>query len=179
VAKTPSRPRDASAPPTDFAQVPPRDLHPVADIRFVMIELGKLTANVDRLIEDMKAHGEGLERRSKENAIEITKVCDRIGPVESGLQTLVDASKAPWWKKIDPANAMLAAIGIVTLLLTLVLGNGRFEDMGKRIDQADKRAEQVEQRSNRTEDRISAKLDQIQADLATIKAERAAASGAK
>jgi outer membrane murein-binding lipoprotein Lpp len=165
--RTKSGPKEAEGPPTDAtvtgASGLDRSEHswPLQLITQLHTEVGQLTAKVDRLIGDLKDH------------------TGRLAPLESGLQALVEAKKAPWWKKIDPANALLAAIGIVTLLLTLVLGNGRFEDMGKRIDQADKRAETVEQRSNRTEDRISAKLDQIQTDLATLKAERAVANPAK
>ena len=38
--------------PTDIANVPPRDLYPTSDIRFVMIEIGKLSAKVDALRDD-------------------------------------------------------------------------------------------------------------------------------
>src|ERR1700682_5623301 len=47
--------------PQDFPQVPPRDLYPISDIRFVMTEIGKLTANVERLIVDVKSHSEKLQ----------------------------------------------------------------------------------------------------------------------
>lgn len=47
--------------PDVFAQVTPRDLHPTSDIRFVMIELGKLTANVERLITDVASHGAKID----------------------------------------------------------------------------------------------------------------------
>ena len=46
--------------PTEYPQIAARDLYPTSDIRFVLVELGKLTANVDRLIEDTKAHGQEL-----------------------------------------------------------------------------------------------------------------------
>jgi hypothetical protein len=59
VAKGQKPPGDSS--PQDFAQVTPRDLHPTSDIRFVMVEVGKLTANVDRLIDDIKTQGRGLD----------------------------------------------------------------------------------------------------------------------
>lgn len=47
--------------PQDFAQGTPRDLHPTSDIRFVMVEVGKLTANVERLIADVKSQGDKLD----------------------------------------------------------------------------------------------------------------------
>jgi hypothetical protein len=43
--------------PSEFAQVPPRDLYPTSDIRFVLVEIGKLSASVDRLIDDVSAQG--------------------------------------------------------------------------------------------------------------------------
>lgn len=51
-----------SVTPTEYAQVtPPRDLHSTSDIRFVMLEVGKLTANVERLINDITAHGSKID----------------------------------------------------------------------------------------------------------------------
>lgn len=50
-----------AAVPSDFPQGTPRDLYPTSDIRFVMIEVGKLTANVDRLIADVKSQGTKLD----------------------------------------------------------------------------------------------------------------------
>jgi hypothetical protein len=46
---------------SDIPTGPPRDLHPVADIRFVMNEMGKLTAKVDRLIADVEKHGDKVD----------------------------------------------------------------------------------------------------------------------
>lgn len=55
----------SSDPPRDFANVPaPRDLHPTSDIRFVILEIGKLTTKVDTLNEN------------------VGKVYDRLGKVE-------------------------------------------------------------------------------------------------
>lgn len=53
---------DRETAPKQFAEIPPpRDLYATSDIRFVMMEIGKLTANVDRLISDVKSHGEKLD----------------------------------------------------------------------------------------------------------------------
>jgi len=43
--------------PSDFPQVTPPDLYATSDIRFVMLEIGKLGTKVDRLIDDVKDHG--------------------------------------------------------------------------------------------------------------------------
>lgn len=51
-----------NAPPSDFAQTTPRDLHPTSDIRFVMVELGKLTANVDSLISSQEKFGSRIDK---------------------------------------------------------------------------------------------------------------------
>jgi len=40
---------------------PPRELFPTSDIRFVMVEVGKLTAHVERLIEDVKSQSTKLD----------------------------------------------------------------------------------------------------------------------
>lgn len=49
------------APPSSVAQTTPRDMYPTSDIRFVMLEIGKLSANVDRLIADVKSHGDKID----------------------------------------------------------------------------------------------------------------------
>lgn len=49
-----------SQPPKNFANVPPQDLYPTSDIRFVMNEQGKLGAKIDRLIQDVEKNGEKL-----------------------------------------------------------------------------------------------------------------------
>jgi hypothetical protein len=38
-----------------------RDLYPTSDIRLVMIDLGKLTTKVDRLIADVEKHGAKID----------------------------------------------------------------------------------------------------------------------
>jgi hypothetical protein len=39
----------------------PRDLYPTSDIRFVLVEIGKLTTKVDRLIDDTGSHGDKID----------------------------------------------------------------------------------------------------------------------
>ena len=53
--------RDIVTPSAPQAPPPPRDLHNTSDIRFVMHEIGKLSANVDRLIADVSAQGEKID----------------------------------------------------------------------------------------------------------------------
>lgn len=60
MAKFPSDRAKPSA-PEDFPQTTPRDLHPTSDIRFVMRDLGELTAKVDRLIADVAGHGTKID----------------------------------------------------------------------------------------------------------------------
>jgi len=47
--------------PREVVQTTPRDLHPTSDIRFVMVEIARLTTEVKRLIEDVRAQGEKLD----------------------------------------------------------------------------------------------------------------------
>lgn len=48
--------------PQDFPDVTPRDLYPTSDIRFVLLEIGKLTSKVDRLIHDVDKQDEKLDK---------------------------------------------------------------------------------------------------------------------
>ncbi len=56
--RPPSTGESTGETPKEFPQTPPPpDLYATSDIRFVMLEIGKLTANVERLISDVKLHG--------------------------------------------------------------------------------------------------------------------------
>ena len=51
-----------SEPPRQLPSVPPpQDLYQTSDIRFVMIELGKVGVKVDRLIQDVEGHGAKID----------------------------------------------------------------------------------------------------------------------
>jgi hypothetical protein len=55
-------PDQESGPPRQFANVPtPQDLYATSDIRFVMLELGKLGTKVDRLISDVEAQSTKID----------------------------------------------------------------------------------------------------------------------
>ncbi len=47
--------------PEEFAQTPPRDLHPTSDIRFVMVNIGDLSSKVDALIKSVDGHGDKID----------------------------------------------------------------------------------------------------------------------
>lgn len=47
--------------PSDFPSVTPRDLYPTSDIRFVLVEIGKLSSSVERLIVDVKSQSDKLD----------------------------------------------------------------------------------------------------------------------
>jgi hypothetical protein len=49
-----------SEPPREVASVTPKDLYPTSDIRFVLVELGKVGTKLDRLIEDVGKQSEKL-----------------------------------------------------------------------------------------------------------------------
>ncbi len=44
---------ESGPPPESAMGAPVRDLHPTMDARFVLVEIGKLTSKVDRLIDDV------------------------------------------------------------------------------------------------------------------------------
>ena len=54
-------PIEAPREPEDFPQTTPRDLHPTSDIRFVMIEIAKLSTLVERLIKDVANQEEKID----------------------------------------------------------------------------------------------------------------------
>ena len=54
-------PGDQNTTPEEFPSVSPRDLYPTSDIRFVIVEVAKLTTQVERLIEDVKGHGDKID----------------------------------------------------------------------------------------------------------------------
>jgi hypothetical protein len=67
--------------------VPPTELYPTSDIRFVMVEIGKLTKSVDRLIDDVKDSSSRLG--SIENTLTLIKgglfACIFLIPIIGGL----------------------------------------------------------------------------------------------
>ena len=52
---------DESGPPPEASGAPFKELYPVADIRFVLVEIGKLTTQVQRLITDTSKHGDKID----------------------------------------------------------------------------------------------------------------------
>ncbi len=50
----------------EYSNVPPGDLHPSPEIRFVLVEIGKLTATVGRLVDDVKGQGSKLDGLSRQ-----------------------------------------------------------------------------------------------------------------
>ena len=52
---------DDSGPPPEVSGAPARDLYPVSDIRFVLVEIGKLSTQVNRLIADTSKHGDKID----------------------------------------------------------------------------------------------------------------------
>lgn len=55
-------PSVAAGPPTEVASVPPpQDLYPTSDIRFVLVEIGKLNTKIDHLISVQEKFGSKLD----------------------------------------------------------------------------------------------------------------------
>jgi hypothetical protein len=61
LAKGVPRQTEQETTPQEFAEAPPRDIYPVSDIRFVLVEIGKLATKTDRLIDDVKGHGDKID----------------------------------------------------------------------------------------------------------------------
>lgn len=70
--------------PKEFPQVsPPVELYATSDIRFVMVELGKVGTKVDRLIEDTNKNAEKISDLSKtvakfETTVKVGSACIAI-----------------------------------------------------------------------------------------------------
>ncbi len=52
---------DKKSPPSSQHQGYPKDYYPTPDIRFVLVEIGKLSSNMERLISDVKSQSEKLD----------------------------------------------------------------------------------------------------------------------
>jgi hypothetical protein len=65
MVKRPTAPTTDSTTPSEFPQIPPRDLYATSDIRFVMRDIGELTAKIDRLIDDTKENSAKISDLSK------------------------------------------------------------------------------------------------------------------
>ena len=62
MAKPPRRPvLEQPGEPDQLPDVTPRDLYQTSDIRFVMLEIGKLMSKVDILILDVSKHGDRID----------------------------------------------------------------------------------------------------------------------
>jgi hypothetical protein len=78
-----------SGPPRQFPSVPPQDLYPTSDIRFVMVELGKVSTKLDRLIEDVGKHSEKIGK------LDTTLDRVRTGAIVAGV--LISAAVGVFW----------------------------------------------------------------------------------
>jgi hypothetical protein len=95
--------------PKEYAQTPPPvELYPTSDIRFVMVELGKLSTKVDRLVDDVKGNSEKVsELKTKMSQFETT--------FKVGSLCIAAFLALLWWFlgdhiKVAVNNAMKAAI---------------------------------------------------------------------
>ncbi len=95
--------------PQEYPQVPPPvELYPTSDIRFVMVELGKLSTKVDRLIDDVNDNCEKLSELSQKMS-----TFETTAKVVGGCVTLL--ALVFWWAfgdyvKAITTNAIKSAI---------------------------------------------------------------------
>lgn len=104
----PRGPHGVDATPDAFAQVAPRDLHPVADIRLVITDVAKLSERIDNLIgrvSDLKADGKEAREKSdkmKESIDSFRGAMKVMGGIYAFALVLVAAFLA-WFLKPVPA----------------------------------------------------------------------------
>ena len=77
MAKQP--PQSVDSTPDEYAQVTPRNLHPTSDIRFVITEIATLTAQVTRLIDDVR------DLNAKVDPGQTTRLVDDVKSVKDKL----------------------------------------------------------------------------------------------
>jgi hypothetical protein len=118
-----------SGPPRQFPSVPPQDLYPTSDIRFVMVELGKVGAKLDRLIEDVGKHSQKIDKldttldRVRTGAIVATVLISGVATlfwwmlgeritaaVKAGLFPAAIAERAPQQLAIPPAQVPIPSL---------------------------------------------------------------------
>jgi hypothetical protein len=83
-------PKIVSTPPETPSSATPVDLHPTSDIRFVIVEVTKLTTKVDRLIDDVHDFSTTL--------ISLERTIDRFrtGAIVAAV-ILSSAAGVFWW----------------------------------------------------------------------------------
>lgn len=108
-----TRPPLDDATPTSFPETtPPIDLYATSDIRFVMMEIGRFGAKIDRLIDDVG------KQSSKINELE--RSIDRVktGAIVAGAILSIVATLF-WWALGDRVtNAVRTGLGLAAQVQT-------------------------------------------------------------
>lgn len=81
---------------------PPKNLYATSDIRFVMLEIGKLTTNVERLISDVGGHNDKLD-----------KLCHHVSWLKGAGAVLVTAIAAIGWIINNKSEAIIEALKMI------------------------------------------------------------------
>lgn len=101
MAKKPG-PEDSS--PQEFAQTTPRDLHPTSDIRFVMVEVSKLTERLDNLISTVEKlsptfekaldkHTTDVKERLTDMKADSKETREKLGTMKESIDSFKGAMK--------------------------------------------------------------------------------------
>lgn len=99
--------------PAEFPSVPPtRDLYPTSDIRFVMLEIGKLTSSVDRLIADVQTQSQKIGEMGK-----LTTQVERLITDVKSQSDKVDALR----HTVTYVKGGIAVVVAVGALITFVM----------------------------------------------------------
>ena len=93
--------------PSEYPKSQPRDLHPTSDIRFVMVEVGKLSANVERLITDVSSQGKKID--AVQHQVSFVKGAIWVAGVVLGLIVIISG-----WYLTGRFSALFDAIGKIT-----------------------------------------------------------------
>ena len=101
--------------PGEMPQVTPRDLHATSDIRFVIVEIGKLTANVDRLLEGNRDAAVALKEHSESVNVRISEIEKAILKARTAfyVSALILALLLPafggimWWALGERVSSLL------------------------------------------------------------------------
>lgn len=97
--------------PQEYPQTNPRNLYPTTDIRFVVLELGKLEERVDNIIKASEKIADKLDKQSdrmQELVISVDRIKTTVWAVGGCLTLLLPAfGLVLWWALGERINVAL------------------------------------------------------------------------
>lgn len=112
------KPIGADAPPEEFAQSTPRDLHATSDIRFVMRETATLTERIEGLTKAIDKLGPSFEKALERQA---TDIKERLSELKTDLKE-TDRKVGEFEKKVSFVRGAMWVLGGIFAIGVVLLG---------------------------------------------------------